>query len=73
MKIHIKVKPGSKAGPKIEVLPDNSYLIYIRQIAADGKANEAVIDLLSKYFNTAKSNIKILRGHTSKYKVIEII
>jgi len=39
----------------------------------DGKANEALIELLAGHFNTSKNKIKIVRGGTSKTKVIEIL
>lgn len=72
MKISIQVKPNSKKGPLIESLSGKSFTIFIREIAADNQANEAVIKLLSKHFKIPKSNIKILRGHTSRHKIIEI-
>lgn len=39
---------------------------------ADGKANRALIDLLSKTFKTAKSDIEIIRGETSRKKSVLI-
>jgi uncharacterized protein (TIGR00251 family) len=38
----------------------------------DGKANEALIDLFADEFDRAPSLIRIVKGHTSKTKVIEI-
>lgn len=37
-----------------------------------GKANDALIELLSEYFSVPKSRIHILSGHTSRLKKIEI-
>lgn len=37
-----------------------------------GKANKEVIEKLSEYFNVPQSAISILRGHTSRKKIIEV-
>lgn len=37
-----------------------------------GKANDELIDLLSEEFDVPKSKIKILSGHTSRLKRVEI-
>lgn len=72
MILKITVKPNSKKGPLLELQTDGSITVFIREIAAENKANTAVVKLLSKYFKTPKSNIKILKGHTSRHKTIEI-
>ena len=38
----------------------------------DGKANKALVELLAKKFNCAKSAIRIVSGETSRLKRIEI-
>lgn len=67
------VKPNSKKGPLVEIQPDGSLNIYIREIAADGKANAGVIKLLAKHYNVPKTNIIILKGSTSRHKIINIM
>lgn len=72
MKVSVTVKPRSKKGPLVEVLASNELVVYVRQPAADGQANHAVLKLLAEHFQTAKSNLKILRGHTARTKLIEV-
>jgi len=72
MKLNLTIKPNSTKGPLVEPQDDGSLVVYVREIAADGKANEALIKLLAKHFNVPKTHITILRGHTSRHKVIEI-
>ncbi|MBQ1528553.1 DUF167 domain-containing protein [Candidatus Saccharibacteria bacterium] len=72
MIITAKVKPGSKAGDKIEKLEDGTYIIYLRARAHDGEANAALIKLLADCFNVPKTTIKIKSGHTSRLKTIEL-
>ena len=38
----------------------------------DGKANESLIEFLATTFKVSKSNIDILKGHTSKLKTIKL-
>lgn len=71
MRYEVKVTPGAKK-EEITVEADK-ITIRTPKRAHDGEANEAIIKLLAKYFHTSKSNIKILRGQTSKIKLIEIV
>ena len=72
MIITAKVKPGSKAGDKIEQLEDGTYIIYVRARAHDGEANAALIKLLADYFNVPKTSIRIKSGASSRTKLIEL-
>lgn len=72
MKYTVQVKPGS-AKELVEEQPDGSLIIRTRKKAHDGEANTAVVEMLSEYFNTAKTNITILKGQTSRHKIIEIV
>ena len=46
--------------------------VYVTCVPENGRANEAVIDLLADYFKIAKSRIKILKGLTSRDKIISV-
>jgi hypothetical protein len=68
--IEVKVKIGSQ---KEKVVKEkDTYYVYTNSPARDNKANISVIELLSEYLDTPKSNIKIKRGYKSKTKIIEI-
>ena len=71
MTITVTVHPNSKTNHI--VAQNEKYDIYTSEKTQNNQANLAVIDQLSKYFKTAKSNITIIRGHKSKLKVISII
>jgi len=72
VRINATIKPNSTKGPLVEARDDGSLLVYIREIAADGKANEALIKLLSTYFNVPKTHIAIVRGLTGRHKIIDV-
>lgn len=73
--LRVKVTPKAKSERiKKEVNTDGTVLYKIHVTAApeDGKANEAVIKLLSKALGVAKSKLTITHGHTSRHKIIKI-
>jgi len=72
MIINAIIKPGSKKGPCIELLANNSLVVFVRERAVDSKANEALVKLLSAHYKVSKNKVKIIRGHTSRHKLIEI-
>ncbi len=71
MKIAVKVKPNSKEN-KVEVAGNNEYVLRVKEKAQDGKANAAAIKTLSEYLGIPRSRISIVRGHSSKNKIISI-
>lgn len=71
MKITVAVKPNSKK-ELVEELPDGSYVVRVNVPPVDGKANERVIELLSKYFRQPKSLIELVSGPKSKKKIFSI-
>jgi uncharacterized protein YggU (UPF0235/DUF167 family) len=50
----------------------NEIDISIKEVPIKGRANKAIINILSKYYNIKTENIKIVRGLFSKTKFIEI-
>ena len=48
------------------------YKVSVKAPPVGGKANEAIIEALSEYFDTAKSNIVLLSGASGKQKFFEI-
>jgi hypothetical protein len=70
MRIKVKVKPGaSKESLEIK---DDIYIATLKAPPIEGRANEALIELLSEYFKKARSKIDIVSGHKSRIKIIEI-
>ena len=89
MKVSVVVKPGSKKGPLVIAAPfdggassggvnldsgnSGGLVVYLREKAHDGEANEALVKLLADYYDVSKSCIKIVRGQKSHQKVVEIV
>ena len=68
MRISVTVRPDSRE-EKVEEQEDGSYLVKVKAPAERGRANAAVVKLLSKYFN---SEVRIVSGFTSRHKTIEV-
>lgn len=70
-KIWVKVKAQARE-ESVTQLPAGDYHVSVFAPPEKGKANQALIALLAKYFSVPKSQIKILRGHAAKIKLVEI-
>jgi len=44
----------------------------MQQRAVDGKSNAALVEILAAHFGVSKSRVDILRGHTSRTKVVRV-
>jgi uncharacterized protein (TIGR00251 family) len=71
--IDIEVQPASKR-TGITGFNDwrNRLSIAVMAQAKDGKANEALVYVLSNIFEVEKTSIEIVSGHTSRMKKVRI-
>lgn len=70
MIVNIKVIAGAK---KNLIKKENDYLkVYVCSPAVEGKANKALLELLSEYFSVKKDKIYIIKGLHSSRKSVEI-
>jgi len=68
MTIVVKVMPNASRTELIKT--ETGYRARIQCAPVDGKANEALIKLLSDEFNMPKSSIEIIKGMMSRNKTI---
>ena len=69
--ITVKVHPRSPK-PGVEKTGENEYKIRVGAAPDKGKANEELIELLAAHFDVPKSTIRVLRGTTSRVKLIAV-
>lgn len=69
MRINVKAKPDSNEN-KVEKIDDLSFVVSVKDPPVEGRANRAIIKLLSEYFHTP--NVRIVSGRISRNKIIEI-
>jgi len=70
MRITVKAKPNSYE-EKIEKIGDTEFVVSVKEPPVNGLANKAILKALREYFHT--SNIRIISGHTSRQKIVEIL
>lgn len=70
-KIFAAVKPGAKKNELI-CLDETHFRISVKAPPDEGRANEAVIEMLKEHFGYPKSCFQIVSGLKSKQKVIQI-
>lgn len=69
-RLAVRVTPGARTeGVEIE---DGRVIIKVRAKPQDGAANAAVLVLLAKALGSAPSRLALLRGATSREKLIRI-
>lgn len=71
MIITVHVKPRSRQN-KIEWIDDETAKISVTALAEKGKANDAVVEVLSEDLGVAKSLISVVRGKTTRIKQVEV-
>ncbi len=69
--ISVAVKPQAKREIVTQTNP-GEYQVSVHAPAHEGKANRAVIELLSEYFSVPKSKVKIVCGRSARKKIVSI-
>ncbi|GAB6065582.1 hypothetical protein JCM9492_06740 [Aquifex pyrophilus] len=71
MIIKVKVKPKSKK-EEVKKLSEEEYEVKVKEPPEKGRANERVLELLSRFIGVPKRSLKIVRGEGSRLKFIEV-
>ncbi|MCZ6790449.1 MAG: DUF167 domain-containing protein [Candidatus Dadabacteria bacterium] len=71
LNIQVQIQPGSSKD-QIIGLHNGRLKIKISAPPVDGKANQNLIEFISKALGVSKSKIEILKGRTSKLKTLKI-
>ncbi len=70
MRYTVKVIPRAK---KIKIVQENGQLkVHLTAPAIEGRANQALIEVLAEHFNVKKRQIRIISGQKSRQKIVEV-
>ena len=69
--LSIRVQPGARKN-SIHGVHDGALKVSVRAAPEDGKANDAIMELLKKSLGIKRNQIEILSGQTSRNKKILI-
>jgi len=65
------VKPNSREN-RVEETGPHQFVVKVRAIPRENKANQEVVESLARHFQVPKSRVSILRGLGAKQKIVEI-
>jgi len=68
-RLAVRVTPGASADSI--AVAEGKLLVRVRARALDGKANAAVLELVATALGTAPSRIALLRGSSSREKLLQ--
>ena len=71
LKIFVRVKPRAKA-ERVERLDFDHYAVWVKEPPEKGRANVAVSKVLGEHFGKSPFLVKVVSGHSSRQKVIEL-
>ena len=69
IQVNIKVKSQKEL---VEKIKENTFLVAVKEPPVGGKANAGVIKALARYFKIPQARVRIVSGHKSKQKIVEI-
>ena len=70
-RISVTVKPNARKS-LIAKLSETDYRVSVHAPAQDGEANRVLIELIAQHFDVPKTKIRIVHGHSSRRKLVEI-
>jgi hypothetical protein len=72
MKIFVRAKTGASK-EVVKKLDENHFIVSVTVRPIKGKANQAIIKALAKYFKVSQSKFFFSKGLSSKEKIIEVL
>jgi uncharacterized protein len=70
-RVAVKVQPRAKR-TELGAKSGDAYKVRLAAPPVDGKANEELVRYLAERFGVARSAVRIVRGETSRNKLVEI-
>ena len=71
MKLFVRVKIRTKE-EKVEKIDETHFMVSVKELPHEGKANVAIIRVLAKHFHLAPSRITLVSGFASRQKTFTL-
>ena len=72
MKLSLRVQPGAKRSALLARLASGEWKVAVAAPPVEGKANEAVIELVSELLGVKRRQVTVARGTSSRFKTVEV-
>lgn len=67
----VRVIPRAKRN-KVQSQADGSLKVYVTAPPEDGRANEAVVEVIAQWLGVKRREVEIIRGATNRNKVVRV-
>jgi hypothetical protein len=71
-KLALRVQPGAKRDALLARLASGEWKVAVTAPPAEGRANEAVVRLLSELLGVKRRQVRVARGAGSRGKLVEV-
>ena len=72
MKLALRVQPGAKRSALLARLASGEWKVAVSAPPVEGRANEAVMELVSGLLGVKRRQVTVARGTSSRSKVLEV-
>lgn len=71
-KLALRVQPGAKRSALVARLASGEWKVSVSAPPVEGKANDAVVELVSGLLGVKRRQVTVARGSSSRSKVLEV-
>ena len=72
MKLALRVQPGARRTALLMRMSSGEWKVAVSAPPADGRANDAVVELVSDLLGVKRSQVTLVRGASARSKVVEV-
>ncbi|MCM8775626.1 MAG: DUF167 domain-containing protein [Candidatus Omnitrophica bacterium] len=69
IKLFVSAKPKAREN-RVEQIDETHFRVWIKEPPDEGRANQAILTVLSEYLKVPKTHLSLLRGHKAKNKIV---
>ena len=71
-RLAVRVQPGARREALIGRLESGEWKLAVSAPPEDGRANDAVVELLAELLGVKRRQVSVARGHSSRAKQVEV-
>jgi uncharacterized protein (TIGR00251 family) len=72
VRLALRVQPGAKRTALLMKMPGGEWKVAVSAPPVDGRANDAVVELVSDLLGVRRAQVTLVRGASARRKVVEI-
>ena len=71
-RLALRVQPGARRNKLLARLASGGWKVAVSAPPAEGRANDAVVELVSSLLGVRRSQVTLVRGAAARSKVVEV-